>query len=94
MGVQLLDQYSLLHFSVGVMAYFWGMPFGVWVVIHTLFELLENTPTGITLINKFPLWPGGKPRADTHTNSLGDGLSAAAGWGVAALLDHTLKSPY
>ena len=43
MGKQFLDQYSLLHFSQGVVAYFWGTPFHIWVITHASFEFLENS---------------------------------------------------
>ena len=76
MGQHFADQFSLLHFSVGVVAYFWGV-----------FELGENSPTGIRLINSMSLWPGGKPEPDSLLNIAGDTAFAMAGWMVACALD-------
>ena len=94
MGARLLDQYSLLHFAAGVVAYFWGVPLWWWVAIHFVFELTENTVAGMALINRFPVWPGGKPRADAPANMVGDHVAAIVGWGVAAALDRVLGNPY
>lgn len=94
MGAQLFDQYTLLHFASGVVAYFWGVPFVAWVFAHALFEALENTATGMRAINAFPVWPGGKPRADTPTNILGDNIGSILGWLAAALLDWYVGDVY
>jgi hypothetical protein len=89
MGGALLDQYSLLHGAVGVVAYFWQIPF-VWaILIHALFEWVENTETGMALINRVFVrdgafgWPGAKRAADSVVNRVGDTASFAVGWGVA-----------
>lgn len=88
MGIKLLDQYSLLHFSSGIMAYFFGLKLDFWILLHTAFEYSENTEVGIRFINTFlPFWPGGKPYADSFINSVGDFLSATLGWIVAYLCD-------
>lgn len=94
MGIHLIDQYFLLHFAVGVVVYFWAMPFWVWMAIHTAFELTENTIPGMALINSFPLWPGGKPQADSTRNIVGDSLAAALGWWAAQSLDVYMGSAY
>ena len=88
MGVYFLDQYSLLHFATGILAYFWGLRLAFYILLHILFELIENTPQGIAIINKYMFfWPGGKNYPDTVVNSLGDILSGAAGWLIACYLD-------
>ena len=87
MGKQLLDQYSLLHYSSGVVAYFWNIPFSIWFIIHFGFELGENTDQGMKFINSFKLWPGGKPHKDSWLNILGDNVSAMLGWICARQLD-------
>jgi membrane glycosyltransferase len=87
MGFRLFDQYSLLHFSVGVVTYFWGVNWKLFFILHTLFEILENTPMGMKFINNFTFWPGGKPKADSLQNIIGDTISAILGWYVAKLLD-------
>lgn len=87
MGLLVIDQYTLLHFATGVMAYFWGIEFKVLMIIHTIFELSENTGTGMAIINKITFWPGGKTAPDSNINILGDTLGAAAGWWSAYHLD-------
>ncbi len=88
MGTAVFDQYSLLHVASGVVAYFWGVSFVAWMTAHVAFEVFENTPLGMALINGFPLWPGGKTSPDSFQNSVvGDNLCAAAGWMLAYGLD-------
>ena len=81
MGQFLFDQYSLLHFAMGVVNYFWGTKPLNWLVSHALFEL----DTYITF------WPGGKSEADSWINILGDNISAQAGYWFAKYLDDTGK---
>ena len=58
-------------------------------ILHTVFELSENTKTGMWFINTYlKAWPGGKSHADTWFNILGDTIYAMLGW-VAA--DWSLK---
>ena len=51
MGIHLIDQYSLLHFASGIIAYFAGVPFIAWVVMNFIFEAIENSGPGMSLIN-------------------------------------------
>ncbi len=84
MGEELLDRFSLLHFSSGIIAYFFGIGWMQWFILHSLFELLENTQIGMELINGlFPFWPGGKSQPDSFINSVGDSLAAMVGWWIA-----------
>jgi hypothetical protein len=93
MGYRFFDQYSILHFASGVVVYFWGMSLEVWVVLHTLFEIFENTRVGMTFItDHFKLWPGGKSVPDNFLNSAGDTVFAIAGWIVARALDRHFKT--
>lgn len=86
MGSKFMDAYSLLHFAVGVVVRHWGMSFLVWTIIHTLFEVVENTEAGMRFINTcVKMWPGGKPSADSLSNSVGDSVFAALGWLAADL---------
>ena len=89
MGKYFFDQYSLLHYASGIVAYFWGISFKTWLIIHTLFEYIENTSFGIKFINTYlTFWPGGKPKADSVINSyVGDTIFAAIGWLCAYYLD-------
>jgi hypothetical protein len=83
MGRVFTDKFSLLHFACGIIVYYWGMSFDAWFVIHGLFEILENTQTGMKYINQISLWPGGKNEKDTVINSIGDQFYATLGWSCA-----------
>ena len=88
MGTKFFDQYSILHFATGIVAYFWGFKWWLWLIIHSLFEYLENTDTGIDFINTFiKWWPGGKPYPDYTINSIGDSVFAVLGWLLAYAFD-------
>ena len=41
MGLRAFDQYSILHFAAGVIAYFWSLSFVMTIIIHILFEYIE-----------------------------------------------------
>tara|TARA_B100001093_G_scaffold512016_2_gene581082 strand:- start:3184 stop:3486 length:303 start_codon:yes stop_codon:yes gene_type:complete len=89
MGSKLLDQYTYLHFATGIILYYWGISLKSGLLLHTLFELFENSNLGIIFINSyFGIWPGGKPYADTLINTIGDTLGFAIGWYSAFLLDN------
>ena len=94
MGKQFLDQYSLLHTATGIVSYFWGLGFWTSLILHTLFEWLENTPLGIRFINETlaGIWPGGKPEPDAMLNRVGDTLVFAIGWAMASSLDSIGKT--
>lgn len=85
MGRNFVDQYSLLHFSVGVVMFFWGVPFWYWFFVHLFFEIIENTQHGIKFINTtlHNIWPGGKDEPDSIINMCGDQTFAMLGWLVA-----------
>lgn len=92
MGKSFFDQFSLLHFASGVVAYFWGVPFNVWFYAHAVFELLENTSNGMRIINNYiTLWPGGKNSPDSFINMVGDQVFAMLGFLVASNLDKLYK---
>lgn len=86
MGVNFIDEYSLLHFAVGIVAFFWGIPFKLWILLHISFEYMENTKSGMSFINNElgNIWPGGKDYPDSFVNSmLGDNFFATLGWFIA-----------
>ena len=86
MGYRFIDQYSYLHFVVGATIFYWNISLFHWFLLHTLFEIVENTSTGIYIINNYiTFWPGGKPAPDTLINNLGDTVFAILGW-LSALL--------
>lgn len=89
MGYQAFDQYSLLHFSTGVVAYFLQIPFIVWFIMHLIFEIIENSESSMRFVRKYlnDYWPGGKEEADALINSMGDQFMAMAGWTVAYYVD-------
>jgi hypothetical protein len=39
MGFQFFDQYTYLHFAVGIIVYFWNISLLKWVIFHTVFEV-------------------------------------------------------
>jgi hypothetical protein len=93
MGLRAFDQYSLLHFAVGVVAYFWSFSFLITVVVHILFEFIENTPVGMNLINTYftQWWPGGKTHPDNLLNKTSDTIFTGFGWLAAYQLDRIYK---
>lgn len=93
MGKYFADQYSLLHFSVGVIFYFWNVPFFISLLIHFIFEIVENTQWGMQIINNYFVgktmlsWPGGKNEPDTLMNITGDNVFFILGWVVSRMVD-------
>ena len=57
MGVYFTDKFSLLHFASGVIAYYWGVSFRTWFIVHAIFELIENTQFGMQVIRKTKYGP-------------------------------------
>ena len=93
MGNQLFDQYSVLHYATGIIAYFWGIPLNYWFIAHFAFEMVENTLYGMRFINDvLKYWPGGKPRADSIINIVGDNISALLGWFCAKKIEEIGKT--
>ena len=80
MGIYFTDKFSLLHFSTGVIVYYWNISFLSWFIIHAIFEYTENTHSGMMLLNQFKLWPGGKEKRDTFINNIGDQFYGSLGW--------------
>jgi hypothetical protein len=92
MGSNLFDQYTLLHFGWGIILYFWDITLFQLIIFHTLFEIIENTPTGVNFLNNtIFFWPGGKPKADTFINIIGDSIGAIFGWLIAYYIDNLGK---
>ena len=84
MGEKFIDKYSLLHFATGIIFYYFNISLLNSLIIHTLFEIIENSKFGIHFINKYlKFWPGGKPKSDTLTNSIGDTFFFIVGWMLA-----------
>ena len=90
-----MDQYSLLHFATGVLAYFWGVPFWAYASVHVAFEFIENTTQGVNFINKYiTFWPGGKPFSDSPINQIGDITFGISGWIISHFLDKWMGNVY
>jgi len=95
MGHLWFDQFSILHFATGVVAYFWGISLYVIMMIHILFELFENTTYGIWFIDEWvPFWPGGKSHPDSLLNCITDTLFTGVGWIISFWLDKVYTSKY
>lgn len=80
MGIYFTDKFSLLHFAAGVIVYYWNISFLTWFIFHIIYEYAENTKTGMDIINKITLWPGGKNYPDTLLNRTGDQFYGMMGW--------------
>ena len=80
MGINFTDQFSLLHFATGIIAFFWKISFLNWFIIHLIYEFFTNTSWGIYFINKYTFWPGGKLDYDTIVNMIGDQFWSLFGW--------------
>jgi hypothetical protein len=88
MGKILFDKYSILHMASGIIMYFWNIPFLWALVLHTIFEITENTKWGMKIINTFFTkekliyfgWPGGKEFPDSISNNIGDTISMIFGY--------------
>lgn len=93
MGKYFFDQFSYLHFAVGVVLYFW-FDLKTSIVLHTIYELIDNTPFFAYIVNNYiTLWPGKKPYNDTLINTIGDTFFFIIGWLSGYLVD-TLGSKY
>jgi hypothetical protein len=93
MGLGFFDQYSLLHFAVGVVAYFWSISLFTTTLIHILFEFIENTAIGMNFINTYFIawWPGGKTHPDNLLNRTSDTIFTGLGWIASYALDKAYK---
>jgi hypothetical protein len=81
MGELFTDKYSIYHFTSGIIAYYCGLSFAKWFVLHVIFEILENLIFQ-TELNNIEIWPGLKPKPDTIINSIGDQFYTMLGWCV------------
>ena len=89
MGIKLFDEYSLLHFAVGIIAFYWNISIIWTLIVHIIFEFCENTVIGMKFINNWiTMWPGGKDHPDSFINMVGDTISAGLGWIFAYLVNN------
>lgn len=87
MGIYFTDKYSLLHFAVGIIIYYWNVSFISWFIVHLIYEIIENTEIGMYYIRKVKLWPGGKLYSDSLVNSVGDQFYSVLGWVFASFIN-------
>ena len=81
-----------LDLASGIVAFYWDMSLINWFIIHTVFEILENTKYGMHFINKYiTVWPGGKPYKDSVINNVGDTIGALVGWISAFYLERAVS---
>ena len=88
MGKKLFDQYTYLHFAVGIVSFYWDVSLKNLIMIHTFFEILENTEIGMKIINQIEYWPGGKLYSDSLINMVGDTIGVIIGWYTASLVNN------
>ena len=88
----LLNQYILFHFAIGVNFYFFGIGlFGLFVK-YTIFAILQNTTNGVNFMNKYmKFWPDKKLKTDTIVNNISDLVMALFGWYSAKFLESFYK---
>lgn len=87
MGQNILDKYSILHFATGSLWKIVGLGPLSLLIFHIIFEIVENHDIGRDFINnQLTFWPGGKPEADSITNSISDIVIAMIGYYFADYL--------
>ena len=87
MGIHFVDKYSLLHFAVGILFRFFNINFTISLLLHILFEVVENSKQGVYFIDHYlTFWPGGKQKSDSFINSVGDTVFFALGWFIANII--------
>lgn len=93
MGTKIYDKYSLLHLAVGIVVYYFDISLLIWIILHTIFEIIENTKQGVYFIDNYLLfWPGGKIKPDSITNSVSDTIFGIIGWILADLYSQALPT--
>lgn len=88
MGVYFTDQFSLLHFASGIIAYYWKTTFFTWFGLHLLYEWITNTSWGIYIINHYTPWPWGHLNRDSPINIVGDQIYGLLGWIIGYAVVH------
>ena len=73
----LLDEWSFVHLSGGIIAAQTGLSLPQFLVLHTIFEVIENADQGSGWLSKIGL---DRVSGDSLLNVVGDTASAAAGW--------------
>jgi len=76
----LVDRFTLVHASIGVVYAFCGLGFAIVLALAVLWELLENP------MKAYLPWVFPHATKDTFRNALGDTVAVVAGWWVTQLL--------
>ena len=81
-----MDKYSLFHFSIGVIFYFFGIRLPFLILKYTIFAILKNTKNGIIFMDKYmKYWPDRK--TNDIIGSLINIVIAFIGWYSSKLLN-------
>uniref|UniRef100_A0A6C0KVM3 Uncharacterized protein n=1 Tax=viral metagenome TaxID=1070528 RepID=A0A6C0KVM3_9ZZZZ len=85
-----LDKYSLFHVAIGIVIYFWSLPFLSFILFNLALEYTEATAMGKNLKNTYlkGWWPGGKSVPTTFLARSSDTACMIAGMLVSYGLDH------
>jgi hypothetical protein len=75
---QSITRYTLVHFASGYIARRLGVPLAIWITIHIIFELWENSKSGVAFFDSISMYTG-----DSLQNSLLDTLATVWGWMIA-----------
>jgi hypothetical protein len=86
MGKYVIGKYSIYHLCSGIIAYYCGLSFAKWFILHAIYEVLENSRLQKEL-DKIEIWPGRKPSPDTFMNSIGDQISTMTGWCIGYVVN-------
>jgi hypothetical protein len=86
MGKYFIDKYSTYHLCSGIIAYYCGLSFAKWFILHAIYEMVENSRLQKEL-DKIEIWPGRKPKPDTIINSIGDQICAILGWCIGYVMN-------
>ncbi len=73
------DAWSFVHLASGVVAANMKTTFPTFLILHTLFELIENTEEVSAVMSRIGF---DRRRMDTPANILGDTISASIGWAL------------
>jgi len=91
MGQKIYDKYSLLHLAVGIVVYYFDISLLIWIILHIIFEIVENTKQGVHFIDNYLIfWPGGKKKPDSIINSISDIVCGTFGWILAYLYSRVI----
>nr|QBK88501.1 MAG: hypothetical protein LCMiAC01_01780 [Mimivirus LCMiAC01] len=80
MGIQFIDNYTIIHFIAGILVYYIGISYNVWLILLITFKIIEP----YILQNKFS--------EDNELNQIGDHIFGMLGWIFAHYANKQIKS--